>query len=270
MPDFFKPELDRVVPNWAAPERIRAFFTCRSGGVSSGPYGSAEGIMGLNLAFHTGDVPSCVRMNRQILCGMLPAEPKWLAQVHGTEVLDADRIGSQQGPWEADAAISTTEKTVLCVMTADCLPVLLADAEGRGVAAVHAGWRSLADGIIQKTAAALVDAVKAKHPQADAPVRLLAWLGPRIGADAFEVGGDVLEAMRRHLPDAAEAFAPKGEGKYLADLGRLAVMALGQAGAAAADIADCGLSTYGDPEKFYSFRRDGEKSGRHAAVIWME
>lgn len=268
MADFFKPELERIDADWAAPKNVHAFFTCRAGGVSSGPYGAAEGIMGLNLASHTGDAPACVRMNRQILCGMIPAEPKWLQQVHGTTILNADRSDAGEGPWEADASITTAKKTVLCVMTADCLPVLLADSEGRGVAAAHAGWRSLADGILQKTARELAQAIAAKDP--GKPVRLLAWLGPRIGQEHFEVGEDVLEAMRAHLPDCAQAFAPKGEGKYLADLGRLASMALQSEGVAAADIADCALDTFGDPQKFYSFRRDGEKSGRHAALIWLD
>lgn len=268
MADFFKPELERIDAGWAAPKNVHAFFTCRAGGVSSGPYGSLEGIMGLNLASHTGDAPSCVRMNRQILRGMLPAEPKWLKQVHGTTILNADLPDSGEGPWEADASITTTKGTVLCVMTADCLPVLLADSEGRGAAAVHAGWRSLADGIVQKTVRALTQAIEAKH--SGEPVRLLAWLGPRIGRDDFEVGEDVRSAMGAHLPDCAQAFAPKGEGKYLADLGRLAMMALEAEGVAAADIADCGLNTFGDPQKFYSFRRDGEKSGRHAALIWLD
>ena len=149
-------------------------------------------------------------------------------------------------------------------MTADCLPVLIADREGRIVAAVHAGWRSLADGIIQKTVVKLREELKGEGDFA-------VWLGPRIGKDEFEVGADVLEAMKAHLPQAEKAFrAASQPGKYFADLALLACQALEAAGIPAESIADSGLSTYGDPARFYSFRRDGEKSGRHAALIWIE
>ncbi len=264
MPDFFKPELERVSPEWTpdAPERVGAFFTCRTGGVSSGPWGGPEGIMGFNLADHTGDNASCVRMNRSILAQMLPAEPKWLRQVHGAAVVCADGIDPAQPP-EADASYTKTPGVVCCVMTADCLPVLLADKRGRIVAAVHAGWRSLAAGVIQKT----VEAMRAEVPD----LALRAWLGPRIGADDFEVGPEVRDAMLKTLPGAAAAFRPApAEGKLLGDLAALAREALAQAGVPAASAADCGLSTYADRARFYSFRRDGEKSGRHAAVIWIE
>ncbi len=259
--DFFKPELSRIVPVWPepAPTGVSAFFTERMGGVSSGPWGGPEGIMGLNLAEHTGDAAACVRMNRQIVRGLVPEEPRWLTQVHGTTVLEADRI---EGAPEADASYTFTPGVVCAVMTADCLPVLLADRSGRAVAAVHAGWRSLADGVIQKT----VQAMLAR----DASLDLAAWLGPRIGADAFEVGEDVLEAMRAHLPEAQAAFRPVQGGKFLADLGLLARMALADAGIDEARTADCALSTYADPARFWSFRRDGERSGRHAALIWMK
>ena len=259
----FKSELKSVKPEWkgGAPKRVKAFFTCRTGGVSSGPWGGPDGIMGLNLAGHTGDARSCVAMNRRILAGCLPSEPKWLTQVHGTEILHADDVHEAS---EADASWTSTPGVVAVVMTADCLPVLIADREGRIVAAVHAGWRSLADGIIQKTVGKLREALGGAGDFA-------VWLGPRIGKDEFEVGGDVLEAMKAHLPEAEKAFRPAKEpGKYYADLGRLAREALGAAGIADESIADSGLSTYGDAARFYSFRRDGEKSGRHAALIWIE
>lgn len=129
---------------------------------------------------------------------------------------------------------------------------------------MHAGWRSLAAGIIQKAVARVREAL------GDPEAQLAAWLGPRIGADDFEVGADVLEAMRATLPEAARHFREKSQGKYLADLGGLARDALAAADVAAADVYDCGLSTYADPARFYSFRRDGERSGRHAALIWID
>lgn len=259
----FKSELESVKPEWkgGAPKHVKAFFTCRTGGVSSGPWGGPEGIMGLNLAFHTGDFKSCVGMNRRILTECLPSEPKWLSQVHGTEILHADDIADAP---QADASWTKTPGVVAVVMTADCLPVLIADREGRIVAAVHAGWRSLADGIIQKTVGKLREKLKGEGDFA-------VWLGPRIGRDEFEVGGDVLDAMKAHLPQAEKAFRAANEpGKYFADLALLACQALEASGIPAESIADCGLSTYGDPARFFSFRRDGEKSGRHAALIWIE
>lgn len=262
MPELYKPELDVIKPQWTgeAPLRVRALFTCRSGGVSSGPWGAAGGMMGLNLAMHTGDARACVRMNRSIVTQCCPSEPRWLTQVHGTAVIRAE--DASDAP-EADAAWTASPGIVPCVMTADCLPVLFADRSGRAVAAAHAGWRSLAGGILQKTVAALREAVPDFRPAV--------WLGPRIGAEAFEVGPDVLEAMKERLPDAETAFRPApAEGKLLADLGKLARMALAEAGIEAQDIADCGLSTYAEPARFWSYRRDGEASGRHAALIWIE
>ena len=148
--ELTKPGLDILQPAWKdrAPASVDALFTCRDGGVSSGAYGNAEGIMGLNVAPHTGDFGACVRMNRSIVAQLVPSDPVWLRQVHGTEVVDAD---TAEGEPEADASVSTKPGVVCTVMTADCLPVLLANREGTVVAAVHAGWKSLAAGIIGKT-----------------------------------------------------------------------------------------------------------------------
>lgn len=260
--ELTKPGLDIIQPDRRvfAAAGVDALFTCRSGGVSSGAYGSADGIMGLNVAPHTGDFAACVRMNRGIVSQLVPTDPVWLRQVHGTEIVDA---AAAQGEPEADASWSMTPGVVCAVMTADCLPVLLADAEGRIVAAVHAGWKSLAAGIIQKTVALM-------REKTSADGRIFAWLAPRIGEESFEVGEDVLEAMLTHLPDARAAFAPKADGKYLCDLALLARQALTLAGVADSDTDDCGLSTAADPKRFYSYRRDGEKSGRHAALIWIK
>ena len=132
MAELFKPELESILPNWTkgAPKHVKAFFTCRTGGVSSGLYGGPNGIMGLNLALHTGDVKSCVMMNRSIVTQCCPSEPKWLTQVHGTTVLCADDIDSAQSAPEADAQWTSTSGVVACVMTADCLPVFIADRSG--------------------------------------------------------------------------------------------------------------------------------------------
>ena len=260
--ELAKPGLDIIQPDRRvfAPVNADALFTCRSGGVSSGAYGGADGIMGLNVAPHTGDFGACVRMNRGIVSQLVPSDPVWLRQVHGTVIVDAAAAGGEP---EADASWSMTPGVVCTVMTADCLPVLLADAEGRIVAAVHAGWKSLAQGIIQKTVALM------REKMSD-DARIFAWLAPRIGPESFEVGEDVLEAMKAHLPDAQQAFAPQDNGRYLCDLAALARQALRGSGVAEADVDDCGLSTAADPKRFYSYRRDGEKSGRHAAMIWIK
>ena len=136
--ELTKPGLDILQPAWKdrAPASVDALFTCRDGGVSSGAYGNAEGIMGLNVAPHTGDFGACVRMNRSIVAQLVPSDPVWLRQVHGTEVVDAD---TAEGEPEADASVSTKPGVVCTIMTADCLPVLLANREGTVVAAVHAG-----------------------------------------------------------------------------------------------------------------------------------
>ena len=216
--------------------------------------------MGLNVAPHTGDFGACVRMNRDIVAQLVPSDPVWLEQVHGTTIVHADDWVGAKEPPAADASWTMTPGVVCTVMVADCLPVLLSDDRGRIVAAVHAGWRSLAAGILQKTVALLRERLE------DPSARLAAWLGPRIGALDFEVGEDVRAAMAETLPAEVleRAFVKKENGRYLA------AGALECSGLAEADIVDCGLSTYANAERFYSFRRDGEKSGRHAAMIWLK
>lgn len=265
MAELFKPGLDMLQPgpDWraAAPANVDVLFTCREGGVSSGPWGDASGVMGLNVATHTGDFAACTRMNREIVSQLVPSDPKWLRQVHGTHVVAAE---TADGEPEADAAVATTPGVVAVVMVADCLPVLIADGQGRAVAAVHAGWRGLADGVIQKGVQAVRSAV------GDDAARVVVWLGPRIGPEAFEVGVDVLDAMKTTLPQAEAAFRKGDDGKLFADLGKLAREALAQAGVPSEDIFDCALSTHADPKRFWSYRRDGERSGRHAAMIWIK
>jgi YfiH family protein len=246
-----------IVPDWPAPDAVRALFTTRSGGVSEGSWG-AGGQGGMNLSFGTGDQVERVERNRALLNACLPAPPRWLALQHGAQVVAAEGVGSV--PVAADAATAITPGVVCCVTVADCLPVLLADRSGSVVAAAHAGWRGLAAGILQAT----VNAMRRRAAGSIGPID--AFLGPSIGPGAFEVGADVLDAMRVTLPQAQSAFVALGNGKFLADLPALARQALAQVQV---------TSTFGgrwctasDPARFYSFRRD-RVTGRHAALIWL-
>lgn len=264
MPSLEKPALEAVKPRspaWGTVPRVHALFTLREGGVSSGPFGGPDGFCGLNVGLYCGDAKSCVRMNRRILADLAGSTPKWLHQVHGTEIVHGDEAAPET---EADGAWTATPGVVLAVQTADCLPVLLADSQGRAVMALHAGWRGLAGGILQKG----VDKLRSELPDG---ARILAWLAPRIGPEAFEVGEEVLEAMKALLPDAQSAFtAGQAPGKWMADLAALARQALEGAGLKPKDIEDCGLSTAADAGRFFSYRRDAGETGRHAALIWIE
>jgi len=246
-----------LVPAWPAPAAVRAFVTTRAGGRSAGPWGLAGGAEGgMNLGLGSGEPADRVLANRAALASWLPAEPAWLRQVHGSQVVRAPLAE----PLAAADASWTTEAGVVCVvLVADCMPVFLCDAAGRAVAVAHAGWRGLAAGVLQATAAALRLAL------GDPDARLLAWCGPAIGPRHFEVGPEVLAAMRERLPDADAAFRATEGGKYYADLPRLAQQALAQAGVD--DVAATSGCTYSDAVRFYSYRRDGV-TGRHAAVIW--
>ena len=222
-------------------------MTLRTGGVSTGPYAS------LNLGDHVGDDPAAVAENRRRVreALALPSEPLWLEQVHGTAVA---RFGEAVRP-RADASVALAPGQVCAVMVADCLPVLLADRAGTCVAAAHAGWRGLAAGVLEATVAALpVD-----------PAQLVAWLGPAIGPEAFEIGPEVREAFLAVDPEAADAFRPGTGDRWLADAYRLARQRLARAGVT--DVHGGGLCTVSDPTRFFSYRRDGV-TGRMAALIW--
>jgi hypothetical protein len=245
-----------IVPQWPVPHAVGALITTRPGGHSLGPWGAADGGGGMNLAWGADAAPA-VERNRARLRADLPREPCWLQQVHGSDVVDAATAGDLP---QADAAISTLAGVVCCVLVADCLPVLLADARGRGVAAAHAGWRGLAGGVIQNAVNALRAAV------GEDSARILAYLGPAIGPKHFEVGPEVLAAMKQRLAHAHLAFEAAPGGKYRADLFALARMALTQVGVQ--DVHGGGECTVSDPQRFYSFRRDGV-TGRHAALIWL-
>lgn len=237
--------------DWPAPGRVRVLATLRTGGVSAAPYDS------FNLAQHVGDDPARVAANRASLRerGGLPDEPLWLNQVHGCAVVIHD--GPQASPPTADAAVAFEPGRVCAVMTADCLPVVLADRAGRRVGVAHAGWRGLAGGVVEATVQAL------GVPAAD----LVAWLGPAIGQAAFEVGPEVRAAFVQRLPAAEAAFLPGAPGKFQADLYALARAVLAQAGVA--DVHGGGWCTATDRERFFSFRRDG-RTGRMATLAWLE
>jgi hypothetical protein len=235
-----------ITPNWPAPANVHALQSTRQGGCSLPPYDS------LNLGTHVGDDAMRVERNRNLLNDVLPSEPVWLEQVHGTEVVLAEAAGCRT---VADACISSRKNAVCVVMTADCLPVLLCDMDGTVVGAAHAGWRGLANGVLEAT-------VKAMDV---APDRLMAWLGPAIGPTAFEVGAEVREVFIQHDHAAATAFTPTAE-KYLADIYQLARQRLQALGIT--QISGGEFCTYAERERFFSYRRDGV-TGRMASFIWL-
>lgn len=245
-------DADLIFPDWPAPARVRALQTTRVGGVSSGAYSS------LNLGDHVADDPLKVAANRQLLNRYVPTEPLWLRQVHGIEVVDAATASCLP---DADASYTRASRAVCAVMTADCLPILLCDEQGSIVAAVHAGWRSLLDGVIEATVAAMQTS----------PKDLMAWLGPAIGPQAFEIGTDVRDAFitRDHL--AAQAFKPIAGDKWLGDIYLLAKLRLNTMGVVriyGGSISEA-YCTYTDEARFFSFRRDGA-TGRMATMIWLD
>lgn len=250
------PHADWIRPDWPVPAGVQALITTRAGGVSTAPYGGADGG-GMNLGYGSGDTAAAVTGNRARLRPWLPAEPSWLKQVHGARVVDAAEVN---GTVEADAAIADRPAAVAVVLMADCMPVLLADEHGRCVGVAHAGWRGLAAGVIQAT-------VRAMRERLGGPsARLIAYLGPAIGPDHFEVERDVYDAMTGRLDGAASAFVDRGSGKYLADLFALGRLALAQERVTA--VFGGGVCTYCDAARFYSHRRD-RVTGRHAAMIWL-
>jgi YfiH family protein len=245
--------LSLIRPEWPAPAHVRAATTTRTGGVSKAPFES------LNLGKASGDEAAAVAENRRRLSAALdlPSPPSWLRQVHGPHVVRAPFASPDETP-EADAAFTTETGVVCVVQTADCLPVLFCDDAGSTVAAAHAGWRGLAAGVLEATIAAL----PAKADQ------LMAWLGPAIGPQAFEVGPDVREAFAALGPEAVAAFRPQAEqGKWLCDIYALARLRLRAAGIGR--ISGGGLCTHTDSARFFSYRRDG-RCGRMASLVWLE
>jgi YfiH family protein len=241
--------IDWVAPDWPAPAHVRVLSTLRAGGVSVGPYAS------LNLAAHVGDRPAAVAANRLLLreAAHLPAEPLWLEQVHGTDVIRHPGVSL---PVRADASVAFEPGRVCAVMTADCLPVVLTDRGGTRLGVAHAGWRGLLDGVVEATIAAL----------GPAPAGLRAWLGPAIGPDAFEVGDEVRTAFAARNPAAVGYFQPNERNRYQADLYGLARLVLAAAGVTA--VHGGGWCTHRESERFFSFRRDGV-TGRMATLAWL-
>lgn len=237
--------MDYLQPDWPAPDNIGALTTTREGGVSQGAFA------GWNLGMHVGDDPDAVQKNRLALTGMVHGELTWLEQVHGTEVA---RLPHQDTHPKADAAFTDTVGQACTVMTADCLPVLFCSHDGCQVAAAHAGWRGLLNGVLESTLALFAQ-----------PERCFVWLGPAIGPQAFEVGEDVYQAFISYSWQTKAAFSPRGSDKYLADLYALARQRLIATGVTA--IYGGSLCTYQQGDQFYSYRRDGQ-TGRMATCIW--
>ena len=239
-----------ICPSWPAPSSVRAYVSTRIGGVSGAPFD------GLNLGLHVQDDPLHVMQNRQLFASRvgMPDSIVWLNQVHG---IDVAPLPCSVLPESADAAVSYTVNQVCAVLTADCLPVFFCNQAGTQVAVAHAGWRGLCAGVLESTLAKFDE----KEP-------VMAWLGPAIGPDAFEVGEEVREAFMSIIPDAEAAFKPaQQKGKWLGDLYLLAKQRLVAAGVT--QIYGGDYCTFTDDERFYSYRRDG-KTGRMASVIWID
>jgi YfiH family protein len=242
-----------LIPQWPAPRWVRACTTTRQGGVSAAPFQS------MNLSDYVQDALSSVQENRKILTDVLdlPAQPKWLKQAHGTQIVAADSVETLAAPPpEADGSCTTNPNVVCAVLTADCLPILLCDQCGTQVAAVHAGWRGLAAGVVEAAVAALQK--PAGH--------LLAWLGPAIGPQAFEVGNEVVRAFVELDEQARAAFQPNDNGRWMANLYLLARQRLARLGVER--IYGGKWCTFSEPDRFYSYRREN-KTGRMASLIWL-
>ena len=241
-----------IFPDWPAPPQVHAAITTRHGpGISAPPFER------FNLGLRSGDTHDAVQSNRGALQQALdlPSAPRWLRQVHGVNVAQFGPLPGSEEP-EADAAVSSIPGTVLSILTADCLPVLFCANDGTQIGAAHAGWRGLAAGVLEATLTQL----------GTPPNRLLAWLGPCIGAASYEVGEEVREAFVASDAAAAGCFVPTRSGHWLADLAVLARRRLQAAGVQR--IYGGGFDTLADT-RFYSYRRDGAHSGRFASLIWL-
>ena len=247
-------DLNLIKVNWSAPAHIHAFSTTRQGGCSGGAY------QGLNLGLHVEDNPAVVVKNRHLLSEALslPASLCWLKQTHSTTLLKLE--SDTADGLAADASWTVLKKQPCIVMTADCLPVLVTDKQGSFVCAIHAGWRGLCDGIIEKSLYSICAQLKT------VPQQLLVWLGPCIGKNAFAVGGEVRAQFIAQNPQATEAFTVYQD-RYLADLHKLARLRLAPLNVA--EISASEHCTFTEADRFYSYRRDG-KTGRMASLIWID
>ena len=243
--------LSPIAPDWPAPGRVRAASTTRTGGTSGGPWRS------LNLADHVADDGAAVSRNRARLrhALVLPEEPRWLVQRHGARVVEA---GSAPDGAPADGIVAREPGMVCAVLAADCMPVLLCDRDATVVAALHAGWRGIAAGILEAGIRAA----------GTAPGELMAWLGPAIATERYEVGPDVRDALLAGDPDAVDAFRPSGPpGRWRADLERVIRRRLARCGVGS--VHGGGTCTASDPGRFFSHRRDGV-TGRMATLVWLD
>ncbi len=261
-----------ILPDWPAASNIKAFCTTRQWPSNKNEFlitkhkvKSINAYNDFNLAQHVNDDPLRVKENRRHLLEQfeLPHEPIWLEQVHGCEVIDIANVQSlinkdkSKVTLKADAAFSTKSNQICNVLTADCLPVLVCNKKGNKVAAAHAGWKGLAEGIIEATISSLDEN----------PDEILVWFGPVIGADVFEVGEEVRDLFVKKQPESTIAFKQNRMGHYLADIVQLARLRLQRIGI---DVVYGGnYCTYSDANRFYSYRRDG-KTGRQASLIWFE
>lgn len=234
---------DWIVPDWPVPPNVHALCTTRSGGCSDGPWSS------MNLGAHCGDDPASVLQNRKLLAEVLPAEPLWLKQVHGA-IAVCHRGAALTEP-EADGVVALEADQVCGVLTADCLPVLFSNRDGTRVAAAHAGWRGLARGVLESTLRAICEP----------PDQVIAWLGPAIGPQSYEVGQEVFDAFPEH---GSGCFRKRGN-RWLMNLPEVAREQLAAAGLQS--IHGGGFCTFLDRERFFSYRRDG-KTGRMACLVW--
>ena len=241
-----------IFPDWPAPARVHAAVSTREGpGVSAPPFGR------FNLGLRSGESTDVVESNRGVLQQALnlPSAPRWLHQVHGTTVAELGPLPAATEP-QADAAVSRIPGTALAVLTADCLPVLLCADDGSAIGAAHAGWRGLAAGVLEAT----IEQMQAS------PSRLMAWLGPCIGGPSYEVGDEVRAAFVDHSAGAAACFMATRPGHWHCDLAALARQRLAAAGVAR--LCGAGFDTFVDA-RFYSYRREGARSGRFASLIWL-
>lgn len=238
-----------LTPEWPVSDCVKAYTTTRVGGVSVAPFGQ------LNMATHVGDLPAAVQANRHRLVEELnlPAEPHWLSQTHSNGLVRIGEQGLQDLP-DADAAYTNHSQQVLVIMTADCLPVFLASRDGSEVALVHAGWRGLANGILQRAISQF------ESPQHE----LCAWLGPAISQPAFEVGDDVRDLFLQKDECHGQAFL-RTKTRYKADLYLIARQQLEHYVGFIGGGEHC---TYNEPDLFYSYRRDGA-TGRMANLLWI-
>jgi purine-nucleoside/S-methyl-5'-thioadenosine phosphorylase / adenosine deaminase len=238
-----------IYPDWPAPENIKAISTTKIGGFSLSPYD------GLNLADHVGDNPATVNKNRAYLNELagLPESPRWLTQIHETRIINSR---NWQANVQADAMISNSVNHVCTIMTADCLPILLCSQRGNAVAAIHAGWRGLAAGIIENTINKLDCS----------PQDIIAWFGPAIGSSQFEVATDVHQLFTHDYPIAEQAFQQTDSSHYLANIYLLAKQRLNKLGVTAIYGGD--YCTVTNDQFFFSYRRDGI-TGRMASMIWI-